>query len=112
MAVKANEGRWRYIAFKVEGEEPPGRGELLSALLGMSRRSRLGDDFRITVYENGLGILKVPHTLKDDAIEVLNSVSAAGGRAIRVTALRTSGTIKTLKERYRRQLGDQRSIEE
>jgi len=112
MAVKAAEGRWRYIAFRVEGERTPNRGEFLSALLAMSRRSRLGDDFRITVYDNGLGILKVPHTLKDDAIEVLRAVSQAGGTAVKVTTLKTSGTIRTLKERYRSQLGDGRAPSE
>ena len=110
MAVKATEGRWRYIAFRVEAEDMPGRGELLSAILDASRRSGLGGSLRMTVYEDGLGILKVPHRMKESAIEVLNSVEAAGGRPVKLVPLKTSGTIRSLKRRYRSVLGTQRNI--
>lgn len=58
--------------------------------------------FRITVYEPEVAILKVPHRLKDDAISLLRSVDRVGGRPCMVETLSTSGTIKTLKDRYLR----------
>lgn len=92
--------RYRYIAFRVDSDVPPARNDFLSSLLSKSRGTALGDRFRITVFEPEVGILKVPHKLKEDAIEVLSSVDSVRGRPCRVTTLRTSGTIKTLKEKY------------
>jgi len=92
--------KYRYIAFRVETEVPLARNDFLSSLLSRSRGTALGDRFRITVFEPEVGILKVPHTLKDDAIEVLSSVDSVRGRPCRVETLKTSGTIKTLKEKY------------
>ncbi|MCU0859732.1 MAG: Rpp14/Pop5 family protein [Thermoplasmata archaeon] len=92
--------KYRYIAFRVDADVPPARNDFLSSLLSRSRGTSLGDRFRITVFEPEVGILKVPHRLKDDAIEVLASVDSVRGRPCRVTTLRTSGTIKTLKEKY------------
>lgn len=112
MAAKASVGRWRYIAFRVEAEDMPGRGELLSAILDAARRSSLGGSLRMTVYEDGIGIVKVPHTMKETAIDLLNSLESAGGRPIKVVSLKTSGTIRSLKRRYRAVLGPQRNISE
>lgn len=67
-----------------------------------ARSTNLQDSFRITVYEEGFGILKVPHRFKEDAISVLGSLSEVRGARVKVTTLRTSGTIKTLKGRYAR----------
>lgn len=99
---KKNPGeRWRYIAFAIRTEAPYSRSDFLNALLFTSRDSRLGDSFRITVLENDFGILKVPHKLKAEAIEVLESVDSIRGSKSKVTTLKTSGTIKTLKVRYK-----------
>ncbi len=92
--------RWRYIAFKIDGAESLSRNDFLDAMLFTSRKSPLGDSFRITVFENNFGILKVPHRLKDEAIKVLGSVDSIRGSPSKVTTLRTSGTIKTLKTKY------------
>ena len=59
--------------------------------------------FRITVFEPEVAILKVPHKLKDDAIALLACVDRVAGRPCKVETLKTSGTIKTLKDRYLRQ---------
>ena len=63
------------------------------------RSGRL-DSFKLTVFERGLGILKVPHNLKEDAIALLNSVDAVNGLRCEVTTLKTSGTIRKLKDEY------------
>lgn len=60
----------------------------------------MDNGFRITVYEPEVAILKVPHMLKDDAIALLASVDRVAGRPCKVETLRTSGTIKTLKDKY------------
>jgi len=102
MPQKAPGERWRYIAFRIEAPERFTRNEFLGALLSVSRRRRLGDSFRITVFEDDLGILKVPHYLKDEGIDALAAVDSIEGVPCRVKTLKTSGTIKTLKEKYMR----------
>jgi RNase P/RNase MRP subunit POP5 len=98
---KKNPGeRWRYIAFRIDGDEPFSRNDFLDAVLFASRKSRMGDSFRITVFENNFGILKVPHRLKEEAMKVLCSVDSIRGSPSKVTTLKTSGTIKTLKAKY------------
>lgn len=101
MPRKAPGEKWRYIAFKIEGEATFARNDFLGALLRRSRGTALGDTFRITVFDRNFGILKVPHRLKDDAIEVLGSVDEVRGVPCRVDTLRTSGTIRKLKEKYK-----------
>lgn len=93
--------KWRYIAFKVEEGVEFERNEFLHALLGKSRGTELGSSFRITVFSGDFGILKVPHTLKDEAIRVLNSLDVVDGIPCKVATLKTSGTIRTLKEKYK-----------
>jgi len=91
--------RWRYIAFAMEGG-PFARNDFLDSLIAAARGTPLGRNFRITVFEPGLGILKVPHTMKQHAIDVLSSMDSVGAKACRVRTLKTSGTIKTLKDKY------------
>jgi RNase P/RNase MRP subunit POP5 len=93
--------RWRYIAFGIEASRSFTRGDFLNALLQKSRHRPLDDSFRITVFEGDFGILKVPHKLKDEAIDALASVDSIADMPCRVIPLKTSGTIKTLKARYR-----------
>lgn len=98
---KKNPGeRWRYIAFKIESADSFSRSDFLDAMLFSSRKSPLGDSFRITVFEKNFGILKVPHKLKDEAIKFLGSMDSIRGSPSKVTTLKTSGTIKTLKMKY------------
>lgn len=77
----------------------------MNALMMAARGTPLGGAFRITVFEGNFGILKVPHTLKDDAIRALRSVDRVSGTSCTVDTLLTSGTIKTLKEKYRSRIG-------
>lgn len=103
--------RYRYIAFEVIGGPQFARGDLLHSLIVASRGTPVSESFRITVYENNFGILKVPHTLKEQAIHLLEGVTSVRGVPCRVAPLKTSGTIKTLKEKYERRIvGDQRLL--
>ena len=105
MPSKAPGERWRYIAFSIEGAPPIARNDFLDSLMRFSRGTPLQNSFRITVFEGDFGILKVPHTLKDEAIRVLTRVDHAGQSPCEVRTLKTSGTIKTLKDKYSDRIG-------
>lgn len=100
MPKKAPGEKWRYIAFRIEGETVFPRNDFLGALLKKARETTLGNSFRITVYGRNFGILKVPHKLKEAAIETLTSVDAVRGVPCSVRTLKTSGTIRKLKRKY------------
>jgi RNase P/RNase MRP subunit POP5 len=102
MPKKAPGERWRYIAFRVTEGGPFVRRDFLTALMQRARGTSMDSAFRITVYEPEVAILKVPHMLKEDAVTLLLSVDTVAGRPCTVETLRTSGTIKTLKEKYLR----------
>jgi len=104
MANANPRSRWRYIAFKIEGCAKVARSDFHGAVISASRGTPLDNSFRITVFEGDFGILKVPHTLKDDAIKVLHSVDAVKSSGCKVVPLKTSGTIKTLKEKYKKNI--------
>lgn len=99
MPPKVPGERYRYIAFKIEGGQFA-RSDFLSALLHAARETDLDESFRITVFEENFGILKVPHKLKTSAIAALTSVSSIKGTQCEVRTLKTSGTILTLKKRF------------
>ncbi len=105
MPQKVPGEKYRYIAFKIEGGPSFARNDFLSALLRDSRGTDLGDSFRITVFEGDFGILKVPHKLKEPALLVLSSMTSVAGVPCRVVTLKTSGTIRTLKEKYSEFIG-------
>ena len=100
MTGKAKRGKWRYIAFTIDGDRPIGRRDLVGELSGRGKGRPFGERFRLTVFEHGLGIIKVPHTEKDFAVSLLSSLDAVRGVPVRVTTLRTSGSIKKLKDKY------------
>lgn len=82
MVVKDEVGRRRYIAFEPPEDLPP-RHEL---------NRQLGDrSWRLTVYTDEAGILRVPHTDVQDARDQLEALGA--------TPVTTSGTIKRAKRR-------------
>jgi len=107
MASKEPGERWRYIAFRIEGGIPFARNDFLGSLLSKSKGTPVRDSFRITVFEGDFGILKVSHKLKDEAIKLLASIDSVKGEPCKVVPLKTSGTIKTLKERYEAQISGQ-----
>jgi RNase P/RNase MRP subunit POP5 len=109
MADKARRERWRYIAFTIEGGGPFARNDFLGSFLQATKGSALHEAFRITVFEGDFGIIKVRHTLKDDAIEALSALDSVRGRACRIATLKTSGTIKTLKQKYKARMSSMES---
>ncbi len=113
MAGKHTRERWRYVAFRIEGDTPFARNDFLSSLLRATRGSSFYDAFRMTVFEGDFGILKVRHRFKQDAIDALSGLDSVLGRPCKVVTLKTSGTIKTLKEKYKDQVsrGDDRTGE-
>ena len=111
--AKMNLGdRWRYIAFEIGGGAKVARNDFLEALISASRGTPLANSFRITVFEGDFGILKVPHMLKDDAIKVLDLVDSVRGTPCKVAPLKTSGTIRTLKVKYKERIANSLSIVE
>jgi len=111
--ANANLGeRWRYIAFKIEGGPRVVRNDFLGALILASKGTPVANAFRITVFEGDFGILKVPHILKEDAIKMLRSVDSVRGSTCKVVTLKTSGTIRTLKEKYKERIADPLDIVE
>ncbi|MCU0852157.1 MAG: hypothetical protein MUC90_02715 [Thermoplasmata archaeon] len=105
MPKKSPGDRWRYIAFTVDAEVPYARSDFLDSLMRMSRGTPLSNSFRITVFENGFGILKVPHRLKEEAIDLLSALDVVRDSPCKVKTLKTSGTIKTLKDKYKSRIG-------
>jgi RNase P/RNase MRP subunit POP5 len=105
MPRKAPGERWRYIAFSIESEPAFARNDFLDSLIHAAKGTSLANSFRITVFDNNFGILKVPHLLKEEAIKVLSSMGSIKGVSCSVRTLQTSGTIKTLKVKYRSRIG-------
>ena len=105
MTVKDRIGRRRYIAFRIETPSTRffSRDDVINALhrraSGMKERIKTP---HLTVFDaaRGIGVVRVKHTDKDRAIDLLNSIKKVDGREIKMVTLRTSGTIKTLRERY------------
>ncbi|KYK29642.1 MAG: hypothetical protein AYK23_01540 [Candidatus Proteinoplasmatales archaeon SG8-5] len=103
MAVK--EFRRRYILFEVEAPRVLERWELIKAL--QRRASQMGfDNYEegrpwLTAFNDNRGILRCSHTDKDKAIELLTSITEVGEDdelKVVVRTLKTSGTIKKVKE--------------
>ena len=109
MSGKAERGKWRYIAFRIDSGTTISRRDFVGALLSGGRGTPVEDMFKLTVFERGLGIVKVPHRLRDDAIALLESIDSVRGQRCEVRTLKTSGTIRKLKERY---LGDEKDFVE
>jgi RNase P/RNase MRP subunit POP5 len=105
MPSKAPGERYRYIAFSIEGEPTFARNDFLDSLIHVARGTPLANSFRITVFEDNFGILKVPHLLKEEAIATLSKMDSIRGAECKVSTLRTSGTIKTLKVKYKSRIG-------
>jgi RNase P/RNase MRP subunit POP5 len=88
MVVKEKRGRRRYIAFRSE----LGREQMLSAL--RSKADSIGVRTpKLIQFEGGMGIVRCSPEEKDAIIDLLGSVEGT-------ESLLTSGTLRTLRERY------------
>ncbi len=96
MTVRAKAGRRRYILFEFEGLLTPGRfNRTLEREL--EKRGLQRDKLRLrTVFlQDGVGIVRCSHLYREEVAEALNSLRIEGAD---IRTLRTSGTLKTLKD--------------
>lgn len=96
MTVRAKIGRRRYILFEYEGGLSYSRFnralERAFFALGL-RKEEAG--LRTIVVMDGIGIVRCSHIYRERVTEILNSMKVDGSEII---TLRTSGTLKTLKD--------------
>ena len=88
MVVKEKRGRRRYIAFRSE----LGREQMLSALRSKADLKGVRAP-KLIQFEGGMGIVRCSPKEKDSVIDLLGSLD-------RTESLLTSGTLRTLRERY------------
>ena len=91
--IKDRVGRQRYILFSVDGEAT--RRDLIRAINNAYQTVHAdGKAPWLTVYTGHMGIVRCQHTMKDETIRLLNDIIGD----FSLSTIRTSGTIKTLKE--------------
>jgi RNase P/RNase MRP subunit POP5 len=98
MTVRDKAGRRRFILFEVAGETTSGMGRVIN--LFRQRLPEAGLDgreirFRVIHFENGIGIVRCSHLVRDQVTEMINSTLLTGTE---LRTIRTSGTLKTLKD--------------
>lgn len=98
MVVKDKRGRRRYIAFSLTQGGPITKSGLIS-MLRESCRERGIVEPRLIQFDGEKGIVRCPHTLKDETIEVLCSVGGGEG-GIEIRTISTSGTLKKLRDEH------------
>ncbi len=69
---------------------------LREASLGLPEASRPW----LVALEGGQGIVRCPHTAKEEAIRMLQGIRRVGGAPVRVRTLGTSGTIRRARRKY------------
>lgn len=94
MAVEND--RQRYILFVIREGETDRRGMINAIRDEFTREEYEEIKPWLTVFEGDRGIIRVKHTGKARAIEVLNGMEVGGGKVETIT---TSGTIKKVKKR-------------
>ncbi len=94
MVVKEKRGRRRYIAFT--SDEKVSNEDLVSALNSAFGERGMKTP-KIIQFDGRKGIVRTSDVDKAKSIEILNSIS---GRPFSLSTLRTSGTLRTLRERY------------
>lgn len=86
--------RQRYVAFRVDAEAPLTMDDLVDEL-----RDR-NDWAWAVAFDGREGILRCPHTRKEDAIALLLGLDAIGGVGVEVETLGTSGTIAKCRRKF------------
>lgn len=99
--------RHRHVAFRVEADRSPTRGEMAGAIravfAGLHGRDALdAAEPWLTVFQGDRGLVRVAHTHDRELIEALRRIRWVGdeGNRCTVTTLGTSGTIRAARERY------------
>ena len=91
MVVKDKVGRNRYVAFLVT--PPVDKARLLAAL----KSAPVPDRPWLVEYDGGRGLVRCPHTAKDETIAFLNGLRI-GASHLRTTG--TSGTIRRARQKF------------
>lgn len=86
--------RHRYVAFRVDAEAALDQGDLVAEL------RELNDWAWAIGFDGREGILRCPHTRKEEAIELLRGLDTIGGVAVEVETLGTSGTIAKCRRKF------------
>ena len=97
MTVRDKAGRRRFILFEATGEIESGMGRVIN--LFRRQLPEVGLDgreirFRVVHFEDGIGVVRCSHLVKDEVVEMINRMSLNGTP---LRTLRTSGTLKTIK---------------
>jgi RNase P/RNase MRP subunit POP5 len=100
MVVKDRRGRRRYIAFRVVSDSP------VSAQVMTTMLNDTSDDLgirapRLIDFDGTLGIVRCSNLEKEGILRMLADIDSTAYKCIRIESLRTSGTLKTLREKYR-----------
>ncbi len=97
------EFRKRYVAFRIIAPRNIQRWELIGALQNRAEQMGMAGEGLarpwLTTYKENRGVLRCAHTNKDNAIELLTSITEVGDDNLQVTieTVVTSGTIKQAK---------------
>lgn len=98
--VKDRVGRFRYIAFRIDGGKDLQTGEVIRALSEASQNHPQEARPRLIHFRDGEGIVRVSHLHRDAAVPLLRSLRTVGEREVRVFTLGTSGTIRKAIGKY------------
>ena len=120
MVVKSKVGRKRYIIFKIEGNFPISKGDLISTLKMAIANSRYKinrtvldhNNSNTSIFfnrmpwliftQNNYGLLRCHHLDLKKTIDILQSISstARNNLPIKITTLGTTGTIRSARKKY------------
>ena len=100
MIVRDKVGRKRYIVFSVTTESAPSHDDFERAAVSLLREKGVLRSVRpkLIDFDGRVGILRCAHTGKDEAIDVLNSMTDVMGAKVRVETVKTSGTLRKVRE--------------
>ncbi len=102
MVVKERTYRRRYIGFCIIYEGKISREDLVREIRKWEEEKYgITGYFDIIRLKGNLGILRAPHLLKEDAINMLKNIRRIKGKRVIIYPLKTSGTIKGLLRRLK-----------
>ncbi len=102
MVVKERTYRRRYIGFCIIHEGGISREDLIREIRKKEKEMYgITGYFDLIRFNGGLGILRAPHQLKEDAINMLKNIRSIKGKRVIIYPLKTSGTIKGLLRRLK-----------
>lgn len=96
--VKDQRGRRRYIAFVLTKGSPITKSGLITLIRESAREIGI-EEPRLIQFDGEKGIVRCAHTLKEQTVDMLGSLGERDGN-IDLKTMSTSGTLKTLRERY------------